>query len=267
MDIRVGIGSWGDDAYVGVLYPKELPKAERLREYARSLEHVEVNSTYYAMPKPEAVRGWVAQTPDGFSFSVKLHRVFSQSPVKAAGGPMLERLRASMEPLAAAGRLAAYLLLLPATFSPGRHRLEELETLAKRLAPHPLAVELRHRGWVDGAQRAATLATFRALGLAWVAVDMPAIEGSTLPPAVDEVTHPECGYLRLHGRNPAYLAAETAAEAHAYEYGARELSELATRARTLAKKARQVFVIANNHAEDFAPKAALELRRRLGVRV
>jgi uncharacterized protein YecE (DUF72 family) len=261
--MHVGIGSWGDDAYVGVLYPPGLPKAERLREYAKSFQHVEVNSTYYATPKPTVVRAWVEQTPPGFTFSIKLHRAIAQSPAKAAAGEFPRRILTAMEPLADAGRLACFLLLLPPRFTPDRHALDELDGLAEALRPHIVAVELRDRSWVSGKQRAATLAHFRRRKLAWVAVDMPRIAGSSLMPVVDEVTHPRLAYLRLHGRNPDFLDAESAAEGHHYAYTSREIPSLAARARKLAKKSRDVFVIANNHAEDFAPKTALQLKQLL----
>lgn len=263
MAIHVGIGSWGDDAYVGVLYPPGRPKTERLREYARSFDHVEVNSTYYATPSPTAVQNWVKQTPDGFTFSFKLHRAFSQGPAKAAEGELVKRVLAAAEPLIAAKRLAAFFLVLPPRFGPERHALDELDALAEQLGPHLLAVELRDRAWVTGTQRPATLAYFRRRQLVWIAVDMPRIAGSALMPPVDEVTNPQLAYMRLHGRNPNYLEAESAAEGHHYAYAAREITSIAARVRKLADGVKDVFVIANNHAEDFAPKAALALKTAL----
>jgi uncharacterized protein YecE (DUF72 family) len=264
MAIHVGIGSWADDAYVGVLYGRGVPRGGRLRDYARSLAHVEVNATYYATPSPAVVQRWVKETPDGFTFSIKLHRAFAQSPQgAAAAGVLAPRLLDAVRPLIAAKRLTGFLLVLPPRFAPERHRLEELDRLIEVLAPHPLAVELRHRDWVEGKQRAATLACFRERKLVWVAVDMPAIAGSTLMPPIDEVTNPAQAYLRLHGRNPGYLEAKTASAGHHYLYSAAELAELANRVKTLAQRAREVYVIANNHAEDFAPKAALALKTML----
>lgn len=261
MGVHVGIGSWGDDAYVGVIYPRGLPKSERLRDYARSFDHIEVNASYYATPAPSVTRSWVKQTPAGFTFSLKLHRAFSQSPAKAAQNTMLvKKVRAAAEPLVKAGRFSAFLLVLPPSFAPERHALEECDELVRRLAPHPLAIELRHRAWVTGGQRAATLDYFRDRKLIWVAVDMPRITGSALMPPIDVVTNPAQAYLRMHGRNPKYLAAKSAAEGHAYAYPPREIAQLARRVSTLAKGADEVFAIANNHANAFAPKTALALQ-------
>jgi uncharacterized protein YecE (DUF72 family) len=264
MAIHVGIGSWGDDAYVGVIYPQGLPKSGRLREYAKSFSHVEVNSTYYAIPPPAAVAAWVKQTPENFTFSVKLHRGFAQSPTKAAEGPMIPRLLSAMKPLIEAKRLRAFLLVLPPRFGPDRHQLDELDSLTAKLDPIPLAVELRDRAWGTGAERTQTLNYFRERKLIWIAVDMPPIPGSAIMPAVDEATHPALAYLRLHGRNPKYLEAESAAEGHHYDYTPREITTLASRILKFSKKAEDTFVICNNHAEDFAPKAALALKAKIG---
>lgn len=266
MSIHVGIGSWADEAYVGVLYPEGVPAKERLREYARTFRHVEVNSSYYATPRRETVRGWIEQTPKDFTFTIKLHRAFSQSPARTAEkGVLLDKLLEAVEPLITTKRLANFFLVLPPAFRPDRRRIEELDTLAERLGPFGLAIELRDRGWVQGSQRSGTLQYFRSRKLIWIAVDMPRIPGSALMPPVDEVTHRTTAYLRLHGRNPQYLEATTAAEGHHHAYTAREIGALARRVTRLAGKAKRVYVIANNHAKDFAPRTALALKERLGL--
>jgi uncharacterized protein YecE (DUF72 family) len=264
MSLHLGLGSWADPEYTGVLYPKGLPAKERLRAYATHFKHVEVNSSYYATPRPQVVVGWVEQTPPGFTFDIKLHRAFSQSPEKTArSGELVDKLLTSIEPLLAAKKFGAFLLVLPPSFGPGQHRLEELTVVREKLQPHALAVELRHSGWVSAGEREKTLAYFRRLKLTWVAVDMPRIKESTIMPPIDEVTDPALAYLRLHGRNPHWLAAKTAEERHVYPYPESELKEIAARVKHLAAQAAHVHVIANNHAEDFAPKAALALKELL----
>lgn len=264
MALHIGCGSWADSEYVGVLYPPALPSAQRLSGYAKHFNHVEVNSSYYATPKPAVTEQWVRQTPDGFTFDIKLHRAFSRNPQKtAASGKLVDLLLHGIEPLVQSHRLGVLLLVLAPDFTPERHDLSELDELVSRLKPYVLAVELRHRDWVNARNRAPTLEYFKRAGIAWVAVDLPQIRGATLMPPMDEVTHPDVAYLRLHGRNPRYVEAESAAERHTYEYPARELDELARRVQKLAAVAKHVHVIANNHAFDFAPKTALALKQRM----
>src|SRR5690606_12470114 len=101
--------------------------------------------------------------------------------------------------------------------------------------------------------------------LVWVAVDMPRIAGSDIMPNVDEVTCDDLAYLRLHGRNPDWLRAKSASERHEHRYTPQQLKQLARRARALGERARTVQVVANNHARDYAPQAALALRELLGA--
>ena len=118
--------------------------------------------------------------------------------------------------------------------------------------------------FIPGQRRVSPLAgALRCIEVVLLAVDMPTIPGSTLMPALDEVTRGDLAYLRLHGRNPNYLKAKSAAERHVYEYSTSDLTSIAKRVTALAEKATRVHVIANNHAEDFAPKTALALKQLL----
>lgn len=262
--IRIGIGSWSDPEYVGVIFPKGVKSGDRLRLYAERFDHVEINASYYRTPSVEQTEGWVAQTPTDFTFDIKLHRAFSDSPeATARSGKLVTQLLEGTRPLMDAAKLGAYFLVLPPSFEPEKNRLEDLDPLVDKLQPHKLAVELRHNGWVDAGHREATLEFFRTRQLTWIAVDMPQVEGSVIMPAVDEVTHHRLAYLRLHGRNMEWWKVKTAEERHHYAYTDKDLAEIAARVRLLTTKADEVHVVANNHAEDFAPKAALALQALL----
>jgi uncharacterized protein YecE (DUF72 family) len=266
MAIQCACGSYADSDYAGLLYPKKFSPDLRLSAYAMWFDHLELNASYYAVPKGEAVRKWLDDTPPTFFFDVRLHRVISQSPEKSAReGPLLGYFLDSIQPLIAAKKFGAFLLVLSPSFAPERHRLEELDGLIEKLRPHPLAIELRHRAWVTGKARASTLGWFHERRVTWVAVDMPRVAGSDLMPPVDEVTDPRLAYLRLHGRNPGWLAGQTAAEKHAYAYNEAELRDIARRVQQLADRAENVRVVANNHARDFAPRTALALKDLLGL--
>jgi uncharacterized protein YecE (DUF72 family) len=265
MAIRIGIGSWADPEYLGLLYPKGFPPDMKLCAYAMWFDHVEVNASYYAIPRTEAVKTWVEQTPPHFLFDIRLPRAISQSPEKAGkDGRLLDILLKSMTPLIKTKKLGTFLLVMSPFFSPERHRLEELDPLIKRIRPHSLAVELRHSGWVSDKLRASTLDFFRDRKLTWVAVDMPQVKGSDIMPPVDEVTHAPLAYIRLHGRNLNWFNVKSAAERHTYFYSDRELQELAKRIRLLAGKAKDLRVVCNNHALDYAPKTAMALKEILG---
>ena len=169
--------------------------------------------------------------------------------------------------------LGALLLQLTPSFAPRACDLGQLEELlrtlkGKGMAGRRVVVELRHRGWLEGARREETVAFFREQGVALASIDGPPADVEkhpTVMPAVDEITDERLTYLRLHGRDPeAYLTGRTVAERFHYDYSERELDEVLARTERLAEGADAVHVVFNNNARDFAPKAAERLRRRLG---
>lgn len=264
MAIHIGCGSWTDKEYVGVLYPKGVPSTERLGVYSQWFDRVEVNSFYRAIPKREYVERWVAQTPAKFTFDVKLTREFSDGPAAAARGEVMSRFLYAAQPIITANKLGVFLLPMPPSFSPANHRLQELDTLIEKLAPYALAVELRHRDWLAVPQRAETLDYFHAKKLVWVSTDAVSADAVRLMPRLDVVTNPLHAYFRLHGRNPAYATAGSTDEGHHHDYAAAELEEIAARIKSISKQAKDVHVTLNNHAENFAPKAAITLKHLLG---
>jgi uncharacterized protein YecE (DUF72 family) len=288
--IVIGTSSWADPGFVEAWYPPGLAARERLPYYAERFDAVEVNSTFYAVPAQRSVAGWVQATPDGFTFDVKLHRLLSRHSAELKTLPPALRERAettprgrviltgalqdaladevleAVQPLREAGRLSTFLLQLSPAFKPGDHQLDELAPLLDRLAPVPVAVEVRHRGWLEPRRVRDTLGWMEDHGAALVSVDAPHdAKNPTVLPLVDAVTDPRVAYLRAHGRNlENYTRGRSVAERFAYRYDDQELRELGTRAGELAEEAEQVRVMFNNNNLDDAPVAAQRLRQILG---
>ena len=235
------------------------------------------------------VERWCAATPDDFTFDVKLHQLFSfhstktkllppdlQSRAETDGKgnvkptPDLQKsllkvfLRAA-EIFRNAGKMGALLLQLSPAFSPRKHKLNELEKLIEMLSGYELAIEFRNRNWVTGDALQSTTDFVRKHGAIFVNVDAPASEHFTVMRSdLDEVTNSKVAYLRLHGRNAkAYIGGKTVAARFDYDYDEKEIAEVAARSRKLAREARDVHVIFNNNNLDYAPRAALRLRKAL----
>ena len=100
-------------------------------------------------------------------------------------------------------------------------------------------------------------------------VDAPVAEHfSIVPPDLNQVTNPKFSYLRLHGRDAkAYLTGKTVAKRFDYDYSEKEIAEVAERTRKLATEADEVHVVFNNNNLDYAPRAAIRLRKALGQNV
>ena len=271
-------------------YPKKLPAGDRLPWYAQHFDLVEVNSTFYSVPEPRMVERWCAATPDGFTFDVKLHQLFSfhSTPAKLLPPDLQRRaetdakgkvkstpdlqealLKIFLPPMSIirdAGKLGVLLLQLSPAFSPRKHRLSELELLMEMLSDYDVAIEFRNRNWAAGDQLESTIDFVRKYRAIFVNVDAPASDHFTVMPSnLDEVTNPKIAYLRLHGRNAkAYITGKTVAARFDYDYNEQEIAEVAERSGKLAREAREVHVIFNNNNLDYAPRAALRLRKALG---
>src|SRR6266851_4959697 len=72
MSILIGTQGWNYTAWVGPFYPPRTRAPEFLAAYARAFRAVEVDSTFYAVPDPRAVRLWAERTPPEFAFALKM---------------------------------------------------------------------------------------------------------------------------------------------------------------------------------------------------
>jgi uncharacterized protein YecE (DUF72 family) len=162
--------------------------------------------------------------------------------------------------------MGVLLLQLSPAFSPRKHELNELEPLIEMLSGYELAIEFRNRNWAIGDQLQSTIGFLRKHGTIFVNVDAPASDHFTVMRSdVDDVTNSKVAYLRLHGRNAkAYVTGKTVAARFDYDYNEKEIEEVAERSRKLAKEARELHVIFNNNNLDYAPRAAIRLRKALG---
>jgi uncharacterized protein YecE (DUF72 family) len=287
--ILVGTSSWADPGFVKEWYPPKMAARERLPWYAQRFQSVELNSSFYAVPDRTTVHKWVEDTPDGFVFDVKVHRALSRHAAPLDSLPpdlrdgvattergrvrlsaelelaLAERLVEETAPLAEAGKLGAYLVQLTPAFAPRRHELEELDGLIEALAPHRVAVELRHRGWVRDKRVERTLGWFSERGVTFVCVDAPPGDEIPIMPPLDAVTSDRLAYLRAHGRNTeGYLHGRSVAERFAWRYSDEELEEIGGRVGSLAEQSGEVHVAFNNNRGDDAPTAAQRFRALLG---
>ena len=287
--ILVGTASWSDPGFVEFWYPKKLRAADRLGWYSQHFELVELNSSFYSVPDRALVRRWCESTPADFIFDIKLHQLLSYHSTTAKLLPpemvrrlgltktaklaltpevqteMLAAFLPALEVLRQARKLGVLLLQLSPAFSPRKHRLEELEPVLELSREYRLAVEFRNRNWVDGEQLERTLAFLHTHNAIFVNVDAPRENHfMVMPTDVNAVTNSAVTYLRLHGRNAkGYLTGKTVAQRFDYDYSDAEIEEVADRSKQLGREAKEVHVIFNNNARDYAPHAALRLRKAL----
>lgn len=105
---------------------------------------MEVNNTFYRLPSPTSVQRWVADTPPGFLFAVKVSRYLTHVKRLKSIESGVERYLEPLEPLRDAGRLGPLLWQLPPGFSRDDERLAAALDL---ISDRRNAVELRHPSW------------------------------------------------------------------------------------------------------------------------
>ena len=123
-----------------------------------------------------------------------------------------------------------------------------------------MAVEFRHKSWMEERNVEETLSFLEERDLPYVCVDMPQGFESSVPP-IAAATAKDLAMVRFHGRNNAAweVKGQTAAERFQYDYPREELAEWAPRVEALAAEARETHVLMNNCYQDFAVRSAREL--------
>jgi uncharacterized protein YecE (DUF72 family) len=280
----------------GNFYPPEAKTAKsRLEFYASRFPLVEVDSTYYFPPSERNSVLWLERTPPEFTFNIKAYSLLTNHPTRpdslakdlAAQVPpeeldkrriyrerlpddvvdeVWQRFRDALMPLHSAGKLGAVLFQFPQWFVIGRAAKDYIRECSSRLPDYRVAVEFRHRSWLEDRNREETLAFLSEHGLPFVCVDMPQGFDSSLPP-VAAATAEDLAMVRFHGRDPkAWSAAsETAADRFKYDYSEEELREWVPRIEALAEQTRETHVVMNNCYRDYAVNDAQDLARLLRV--
>ena len=191
MRIHVGTSGYSFPEWKGSFYPKTLPTAELLPYYAARFPTVEINNTFYRLPKESVVVDWAAAVPDGFTFSVKAsQRITHHARLKDVGDLMGYLLRVCT---ALGDKRGPTLFQLPPNMKLDLDRLAAfLPLIPKRWKT---AIEFRHATWFTDD----VYALLRQHEVALVVAeneDSEAVVASTAP----------YGYLRLH--KPAYAPGE-----------------------------------------------------------
>ncbi len=264
MAIRVGTCAFTD--HEG-FYPPTLPQGERLGYYARRFDLVEVDSTFYGLPRPSTLARWVEATPEGFTMDIKAERRMTGHVRGMTFEEQFAACRAfqeRFETFARSGRMGYVLLQFPPWLRMGAEAMRVVRSLRQELAAFRVSVEMRNRSWYQGGGEE-LMGLLREIGAAHVVADEPQVGQGSVPlvPAVTD----EVAILRLHGRNAEtwYVRGQSSQDRFYYLYSQEELVALRRTAEVLQESAREVHVLFNNNHGDFAIRGALAMREMLGL--
>jgi uncharacterized protein YecE (DUF72 family) len=239
--VRIGCSGWNYAAWRERIYPKGLQPAKWLEHYATLFDTVEVNATFYRLPRASSVTSWVERSPPGFVFAVKMSRYVTHVKRLRELPPSMELFYGRIEPLVRSPKLGPVLWQFPESF---RRNDERLAYGLEHLPAGRHCFEFRHASWFTQE----VYALLRERDAALVIGDHPKRSFQTHEQTTDWT------FIRFHygsrGRNG--------------NYSERELEEWAERIDDWRARI-DVYAYFNNDWMGYAVKNGLWLRERLGV--
>lgn len=235
--IRVGTSGWHYDDWSGRFYPEDLKKGDWLSFYMQHFDTVEINNTFYHLPKETTVKNWHKQAAKNFVFTVKASRYITHIKKLKDAAEGLTTFYERMRLLGS--NFGPVLFQLPPNIHRNTKLLAEfLDLLPKRRLG---VFEFRHESWYCDE-------VYELLdkgGLGFCTHDMP---GKASP----RIVTGKLLYLRLHGTTGRYSG----------NYPAKTLRDWAVWIKKSAE-GRKVFAYFNNDYNAYAVKNAKQLRELL----
>jgi uncharacterized protein YecE (DUF72 family) len=239
--VRIGCSGWNYKHWREVFYPKGLPPRQWLQHYAQFFDTVEVNSTFYRLPKRQAVENWARESPPEFLFAIKMSRYVTHIKRLTGLEESLALFYSRIDPLVGSPKFGPVLWQLPPTFKRDDERLAR--ALAK-LPPGRHAFEFREPSWfVDEVYE-----LLRLHSAALVIADSP-----KYPFQTHELTA-DWTFIRFHHGSRGRRG----------NYSESELQEWAQRIERWRAEV-DVYAYFNNDWQAYAIKNGLWLKERLGV--
>ncbi len=291
-EIVVGVCGWTEPTLIkeGTFYPPEAKTPEdRLRFYAEQFPIVEVDSTYYSPPTERNSVLWIERTPKEFTFNIKAYSLLTNHPTRPdrmakdlrellppdqadkrnvyrdklpadVVDEVWRRFADALMPLHSAGKLGAILFQFPQWFVIGRANKDYIVECAERLRDYRIAVEFRHKTWLEPRNQDEILSFLQEHSLPLVCVDMPQGLDSSIPPLA-ATTAEDLALVRFHTRDKKQFTKKgvTAAERFAYLYEEQELEEWVPKIQDMSSSARETHVLMNNCYRDYAVRNARQL--------
>jgi uncharacterized protein YecE (DUF72 family) len=182
--VRIGCSGWQYRHWRGRFYPERMAMARWFGFYAEHFDTVEINSSFYRLPKASTFEKWRDQAPPGFCYAVKANRFLTQAKKLVDCDEPMERMMTATRHLGE--RLGPILYQLPPSLRLDLARLERFLELLPRDVTN--VFEFRHGSWYEPA----TIALLERFGTSFCIHDM---RGSTS----ERVAVGPAAYVRFHG--------------------------------------------------------------------
>lgn len=187
--VRIGCSGWQYKHWREIFYPKGLPQTRWFAFYAEHFDTVEINNSFYMLPKPQTFEKWRDQAPPGFCYAVKANRYLTQAKKLKECEEPIGRMMAATRHLG--DRLGPMLYQLPPKMGINLERLESF----LQLVPEDVTnvFEFRNASWYAPE----TYSLLDRYGASFCIHDMP---GS----ASERIVTGPIAYVRFHGGEGKY---------------------------------------------------------------
>jgi uncharacterized protein YecE (DUF72 family) len=239
--VRIGTSGWHYDHWYGYFYPEQVKKAHMLDYYQQIFGTVEINNTFYRLPKTKTFTSWKQKVGKDFCFAVKASRYITHmKKLKNTEKP----LRTFLDRISALGKTRGPVLFqLPPHWKKNTARLQSfLEAVPKDIRS---VLEFRNKSWFDREVNN-VLRKYNA------AFCMYELGGDRSP---KEVTA-DFIYIRLHGPGAKYQG----------RYNKQALESWAESINSLSTRANDVYCYFNNDQTGYAAENARELNSMLHIK-
>jgi uncharacterized protein YecE (DUF72 family) len=234
-ELRIGCSGFSYQHWRGIFYPENLGERRWLAYYSSIFSTVELNVTFYRLPRPTTFDSWYKGTPPDFGYSVKGSRFITH--VKKLLNPRDPLKLFFDSAMRLQEKLKVVLWQFPPSYKANRERLSAFVRLLKKI-PVRNAFEFRHESWIVPD----IMDLCRDHNVSVCTADWPAFIDD-LPVTAD------FAYIRRHGEGGSYATRYTKAD----------LKKDAARIKKYLKDRKDVFIYFNNDASGYAPQNAREL--------
>jgi uncharacterized protein YecE (DUF72 family) len=250
--LYLGTQGWSYPSWVGPFYPAGTASAKFLDYYANQFNTVELDTTFYAVPRESTITGWRERTPPGFRFGAKFPQAITHE--KALRNCELET-KVFVEAMARLDdKLGVMLLQMPPQWTASG--MPDLEKFLPLLPPgQRYALEVRHRSWLADDTFAPLTDLLRQHGVALCLVQhawMPALETTTAPFV----------YIRWLGRRQDIPDDEFG---HVRINRDVQLDRWAAQVQTYLQMNLEVYGYFNNHYQGHSPASVRAMKARLAT--
>ena len=184
MKLHAGTSGFAFKEWKGSFYPADLKDDGMLGYYSSKFPTVEINNTFYRLPKEGVLQSWAAQVPEPFTFAIKAsQRITHYARLKPECASAVEFLLKNTSSLAS--RLGPILFQLPPNLKKDTERLRVfIDTLP---SDRRYTIEFRHESWFEDD----VFDALRARDIAMCVTEQPEFASPVVATA-------SWGYARLH---------------------------------------------------------------------